>query len=244
MIHRAMVLAAGRGTRLAPLTDRLPKPLMPVAGRPMIVHILELLRCGGIDDVVINLHHLGHLIEREIRDGAGLGLRVRYSWEPEILDTGGGIKRAQPLLGDEPFIVANGDSLLELSLHDLVEAHRAGRGIATMVVRPTPDAARWGLVELDSGDRVRRVAGLPAGLAKVAPLRPFMFPGLHVFEPRVFDYMRPGAAFSITRETYPAMLTAGETICGFVTRGRWLTIDTPEELHAADRTMTLAPFRF
>jgi NDP-sugar pyrophosphorylase family protein len=243
MIHRAMVLAAGRGTRLAPLTDRLPKPLMAVAGRPMIAHILDFLRSGGIDEVVINLHHLGHLIEREIGDGARFGLRVRYSWEPEILDTGGGIKRAQALLGNEPFVVANGDSLLELRLREVIDAHRSARATVTMVVRPAPDAARWGLIELDDEDRVRRVVGLPDGPPN-GSLRPFMFPGLHVFEPRVFDYMRPDVAFSVIRETYPAMLTAGEPILGFVTAARWLTIDTPAELEAADRTMTREPFRF
>jgi len=78
VIRRAMVLAAGRGTRLAPLTDTLPKPLMPVAGRPLLAHILDFLRAGGIDDVVINLHHLGHLIERAIGDGRAFGMRVRY----------------------------------------------------------------------------------------------------------------------------------------------------------------------
>ena len=141
MILRAMVLAAGRGTRLAPLTDRLPKPLMPVAGAPLLCHILDFLRAGGIEEVVINLHHLGQLIEQEIGDGTRFGVRVRYSWEPRILDTGGGIKQAEPLLEGEPFVVANGDSLLELSLREVVERHRARGGIATMVVRPAPDAA-------------------------------------------------------------------------------------------------------
>jgi NDP-sugar pyrophosphorylase family protein len=215
---------------------------MPVAGRPMLAHILDFLCGGGIDEVVINLHHLGHLIEREIGDGGRFGLRIRYSWEPEILDTGGGIKRAQPLLGNEPFVVANGDSLLELRLGEVLDAHAMGGSIATMAVRPAPDAARWGVVELDADDHVRRIAGLPDDPVDV-PLRPFMFPGLHVFEPRVFDYMRPDAAFSITRETYPAMLRAGEPIRGYVTEARWLTIDTPAELAAADETLARSPFR-
>jgi mannose-1-phosphate guanylyltransferase len=243
MIRRAMVLAAGRGTRLGPLTERLPKPLMPVAGRPMLAYILDCLRAGGIEDVVINLHHLGRLVEREIGDGSRFGLRVRYSWEPEILDTGGGIKRAEPLLGAEPFLVVNGDSLLELPLRDLFAFHRRRAGTVTMVVRPAPDAERWGLIELDAGDRVRRVAGLPPGPVP-GPLRPFMFPGLHVFEPRVFQYMRADAAFGVVRETYPRLLSAGEPVYGFITTARWLTIDTPEALAAANDTLAHAPFRF
>ncbi len=243
MIHRAMVLAAGRGTRLAPLTDQRPKPLMPVAGRPLLGHLLGFLRAGGIDEVVINLHHLGHLIEQEIGDGRRFGLRVRYSWEPEILDTGGGIKRAEALLAGEPFVVANGDSLLELPLRELLDVHQARGSIVTMVVRPAPDAARWGLIELDAEDRVRRVVGLPPGPVS-GPLRGFMFPGLHVFEPRVFTFMAPGRPFSVIRETYPLLLQAGEPVAGYVTTARWITIDTPDELAAAGEALARQPFRF
>ena len=131
MIRRAMVLAAGRGTRLAPLTDRLPKPLAPVADRPLLFHVLELLRTGGIEDVVVNLHHLGHLIEEAVGDGSRFGLRVQYSREDPIRDTGGGIKQAEALLGREPFVVANGDSLLEVNLRELTDFHRARGGVVT-----------------------------------------------------------------------------------------------------------------
>lgn len=243
MIRRAMVLAAGRGTRLAPLTNTLPKPLMSVGGRPLLEHILDFLRAGGIEDVVINLHHLGERIEETIGDGRRFGLRVRYSWEREILDTGGGIKQAEALLGDEPFVVCNGDSLLELALGDVIARHRERGHIATLAVRPTPDAAGYGLVELDAGDRVRRIAGLPA-VALVEPLRGFMFPGLHVMEPEIFRWMEAGAVFGVAKVTYPRLLEAGRTIGGYVTDARWINIDTPDALAAADRTFRNAPFRY
>lgn len=244
MIHRAMVLAAGRGTRLAPLTDTLPKPLMPVGGRPLLEHLLIFLRAGGIDDVVINLHHLGDRIEATIGDGSRFGLQVRYSREHEIRDTGGGIKHAAPLLGREPFVVVNGDSLLELDLRTVTAFHEARGGVATLAVRPDPEAARYGLVELDGDDRVRRIAGLPAATSVATPLRAFMFPGLHVLEPEVLDWMDDGAAFSITRVTYPRLLAAGRPIYGYPTDARWITIDTPEALAAADALVTRQPFRF
>jgi NDP-sugar pyrophosphorylase family protein len=243
MIRRAMVLAAGRGTRLAPLTDTLPKPLMPVGGRPLLEHLLAFLRAGGIDDVVINLHHLGDRIEETIGDGGRFGLRIRYSREEQIRDTGGGIKHAAPLLGREPFVVVNGDSLLELDLRTVTAFHEARGGVATLAVRPDPDAARYGLVELDADDRVRRIAGLPADVS-ASGLRPFMFPGLHVLEPEVLDWMEDGAAFSITRVTYPRLLAAGRPIYGYPTDARWVTIDTPDALAAADAVLTRAPFRF
>jgi NDP-sugar pyrophosphorylase family protein len=243
MIRRAMVLAAGKGTRLAPLTHTLPKPLMPVGGRPLLEHIIEFLRAGGIEDVVINLHHLGHCIEETIGDGSRLGVRVRYSWEREILDTGGGIKHAEALLGTEPFVVCNGDSLLELALGDVVAHHRASGAIATIAVRPSPEAARYGLVELDAQDRVRRISGRPEGPID-EPLRGFMFPGLHVMEPEIFQWMEAGRAFGVARETYPRLLAAGRTIGGFVTEARWINIDTPDALAAADRNFRAVPFRY
>lgn len=242
MIRRAMVLAAGRGQRLAPLTDTLPKPLMPVGGAPLLEHILSFLRAGGIEEVVVNLHHLGHLIEAGIGDGRRFGLTVRYSREDPILDTGGGIKHAQALLAGEPFVVANGDSLLELPLRDVLDAHEARRAVVTMVLRPDDDGS-FGRVEIDAADRVRRIVGLPPGPA-VPAARAFMFPGLHVLEPEVFDYMDADTVFSITRDTYPRLLARDRPIFGYVTGARWLTIDTPAALAAADRAFRAAPFRF
>ncbi len=244
MIRRAMVLAAGRGTRLAPLTDTLPKPLMPVAGRPLLAHILDFLRAGGIEDVVINLHHLGHLIERAFGDGRAFGLRIRYSREDaQLLDTGGGIKHAEPLLAGAPFVVVNGDSLLELRLAEVIDFHRARGGIATMAVRSDADAARYGLVEVDADDRVRRISGRPAA-GPSDGLRPFMFPGLHVLEPSIFAWMDQGAAFGIARVTYPRLIEAGEAIYAFATAARWINIDTPAALDRADTTLRNDPFRF
>lgn len=240
MIRRAMVLAAGRGTRLAPITHTTPKPLVPVAGRPLLEHLLEFLCAGGIEDVVINLHHLGHRIEEHVGDGSRWGLRVRYSVEDPILDTGGGIKRAEPLLAGEPFVVVNGDSLLEIRLRDVINFHRAHGGVATLAVRPDPAAAQYGLVELDDDDRVRRIVGQPA----TAPpgSRRLMFPGLHVLEPAIFQWMEPDSAFSVTRVTYPRLLAAGVPVFGWETHARWVTIDTPEALAAADRVLRDAPF--
>jgi len=242
MIRRAMVLAAGRGTRLAPLTNTTPKPLLPVADRPLLEHILDFLRAGGIREVVINLHHLGRRIEEHVGDGHRFGLRVQYSWEDPILDTGGGIKRAEPLLAGEPFVVVNGDSLLELRLADVLAFHRERRALATMAVRQDPDAARYGLIELDAGDRVRRVVGLPPNV--VGEFRGFMFPGLHVFEPEIFRWMEPDAPYSVVRVTYVKLLTAGAPVYGFLTPARWVNIDTPAALAAADLTLRTAPFHF
>jgi mannose-1-phosphate guanylyltransferase len=242
VIRRAMVLAAGFGTRLAPLTHTTPKPLVPVADQPFLDHLLALLHAGGIREVVINLHHLGHLIEQHVGDGSRFGLSVRYSREATILDTGGGIKQAEPLLQGEPFVVANGDSLLELPLAELVDFHRAKGGIATMVLRPDPEAARYGLVEIDGVARIRRITGRPEG-APIPGLRGLMFPGLHVLEPAIFGHMQAGAAFGIARTTYPAIIAEGLPMYGYETTSRWIAIDTPAGVAAADAELRRRPLR-
>lgn len=243
MIRRAMILAAGRGRRLAPLTDHTPKPLVEVAGRPIIEWLIAFLRAGGIEQVVINLHHLGDRIERALGDGRRLGVEIRYSREREIRDTGGGIRHAERLLASEPFVVANGDSLLELSLGKVLDAHATSGAIATMVLRADPDPHAWGAVEIDATNRVHRIASLPAGRTP-ANLRALMFPGLHVFEPEIFDWLEPDGAFSITRVTYPRLLEAGRLVRAFVTDARWITVDTAEALARADRELRERPFRF
>src|SRR3982751_5669006 len=130
-----MILAAGLGTRLRPLTDTIPKPLLPVGGTPLIVWNLLLLRRHGIRDVVVNLHYLGHLIQKELRDGSMWGMRISYSQEPTILGTGGGLKQAERYFEGRPFLVLNGDTLCELDLGALRRFHEQHRPLATMVVR-------------------------------------------------------------------------------------------------------------
>jgi len=132
---KAMVLAAGLGTRLRPLTDRTPKPLLPVAGRPILLWNLLLLKRHGITDIIINLHHLGEQIVQVLGDGSRFGMRVAYSHEPTLLGTGGGIKQAAPFLKDGSFLVLNGDTLSACDLTGLIAAHRAGSALFTLALR-------------------------------------------------------------------------------------------------------------
>jgi NDP-sugar pyrophosphorylase family protein len=233
---RAMILAAGLGTRLRPLTDRVPKPLVSVAGRPVIEYALRLLSAAGLCDIVINVHHLAEQVRARLGDGSAYGVRIVYSVEDEILDTGGGIKKAEPLLADAPFVVVNGDSIMDAPVRELIERHHAARAIATLLLRPDPDAARYGLIGLDAAGRVRSFLGTPPPPPGM-PLTTYMFAGMHVFDPRIFAHMPPARPFSITRETYPRLLAAGETVLGVPFGGPWLTVDTPANLAAADAAL-------
>jgi len=219
---KAMILAAGFGSRLRPLTDRQPKPLVRVGDHPLIAYPLALLRAAGIREAVINLHHRGDMIRAALGDEA-YGVRITYSEEDPILDTGGAIRRAERWLAGERFVVLNSDILIDLDLRPLLAWHAERAALATMVLRPDRQAARYGVIEIDAAQRIRRFLGQPPRVD--TPLTPFMFSGVHVFEPRVFDYLGSGR-FSITRETYPRMLAADETLCGYVFDGYWRVLDT------------------
>jgi len=234
---KAMILAAGFGTRLRPLTERVPKPLVPVAGHPMIAYPIAMLRAAGITDIIVNLHHLGEQIRQTLGNGSRYGVSLSYSEEDPILETGGAIKQAEWFLRGDTFVVANADAVMDLRVADVVAWHRQRDAVATMVLRSDPDAERYGTIEIDAERRIRRFLGRPAAVEM--SLSSFMFAGVHVFEPDVFEYMQPGC-FSITRSTYPIMLMAGAALFGYVFDGYWRVLDTHTGLAEGRRELERA----
>ncbi len=222
---KAMILAAGLGTRLRPLTDVTPKPLLPVAGTPMIVWNLLLLKRHGIRDVVINLHHLGDIIRQALGDGSALGMRLIYSYEPVILGTGGGIKQAEPHFQGEPVLVLNGDTLFELDLGAVMAFHRERAAAATLVLRQDPDAARWGLVEVTDRAEIVRITGRGRSAPTVTAAR--IFAGIHILHPRLLRYLPADTECSII-DAYVKGIQDGERILGFDFDGFWSDVGTPE----------------
>jgi len=234
---RAMILAAGMGTRLRPLTETIPKPLIEVAGRPMIAFALDLVRAAGIREVVINLHHLGDQIRARLGDGSAYGVRISYTVEDPILETGGGIANARPLLDGDAFAVLNADTFIDIDLGDVIATHTRRRALATMVLRADPNAVRYGAIEIDADDRIRRFLGhADPGLTTpdAAGLRAFMYPGVMVFDPRIFAYL-PAGVYSITRDVFPRLLDAREPLFGYVHTGYWRVLDNPADLAAGRR---------
>ncbi|HSD10986.1 MAG TPA: NDP-sugar synthase [Candidatus Binatia bacterium] len=238
--RKAMVLAAGLGTRLAPLTDRVPKALLEIGGRPMIEYPLRMLAAAGVEEVVINLHHLGERIRAALGSGARYGLRIRYSPEDPILDTGGAIAHARPLLGDEPFAIANCDALLDPDLEALWRLHEQRGALATLVVRADPQAERYGALDLDPTGIVRRFLGKPATVD--APLERRMFCGVHVLSPAVFAHLPAVRVFSITRDLYGPLVVSGARLCGYDYRGYWRDLGTPDDLSAARNDLAARVF--
>ena len=218
-----MILAAGFGRRLRPLTDRVPKPLIAVGEHPLIAYPLALLRAAGIREVIINLHHFGGQIRDALGTGAAHGVSITYIEEAPILETGGGIKNAERFLRDDRFVVLNSDTICDLDLHEVIAWHTACGGLATMVLRPDREAAHYGIIEVDASNRIRRFLGRPAVVD--GPLTPLMFAGVHVFEPQVFDCMDEGR-FGINSVTYPRLLAADHPLYGYPFSGYWRVLDT------------------
>lgn len=238
---RAMILAAGFGTRLRPLTNTVPKALVPVAGRLLIEYGLLFLKAYGIEEVIINLHHLGEKIRATLGDGSGYGLRITYSPEDPLLESGGGIKNAQPFLDGETFVVLNCDTIIDLDLTALLTAHRKTKAAATLVLRPDSQAVRYGILETDTNNRIRRFLGQPTVVNE--PLSQYMFTGCQMLEPRVFAFMPEVKPFSTTRATYPTMLDAGEPLYGFIHAGTWMTVDDAEGMARATQAIVSGQVR-
>jgi len=221
---RAMILAAGLGTRLRPLTDRTPKPALPVVDVPNIVRTIAHLRGAGITELVVNLHHRPEVLRALLGDGTALGVSIAYSEErPEILGTGGGIRRARELLGDRTFCVVNGDALFAPKLATAIAAHGSSGAIATMIVRRDPDAERLGAVGIDGDARVRRLVDVGAERRDLAL---HMFTGVHVLEPEIFSLLPESGC--IVRGTYMPLVRAGGPLGAYVDDGAFCDLGTPQ----------------
>jgi NDP-sugar pyrophosphorylase family protein len=154
MIAHALVLTAGLGTRLRPLTDVRAKPAVPVAGVPIVARIIEWLARQHVTELVLNLHHLPETLAGRVGDGTDLGVQVRYSWEqPEVLGSAGGPRRALPMLGSDTFFLVNGDTMTDLALEPLADAHRKSGALVTMALVPNQEPDRYGGIRLTSDGR-------------------------------------------------------------------------------------------
>jgi MurNAc alpha-1-phosphate uridylyltransferase len=223
-----MILAAGRGERMRPLTDHTPKPLLPIAGRPLIVHHLEALRAAGITEVVINTGHLGEQLPAVLGDGQRWGMRIAWSSEPpEALETGGGIFQALPLLGTEPFIVVNGDVWTDYPFIQWTQPLLTPVGLAHLVlVDNPPHHADGDFALLENGQVTEN--GAPR----------WTFSGISMLRPELFANCEPGR-FPLGPLLRRAMVVG--KVSGEHYRGGWRDIGTPQRLAELDATLSASP---
>ena len=230
---KAMILAAGRGERMRPLTDTCPKPLLAAGGKPLIAWHIERLRQAGITELVINHAHLGHMIEAALGDGSQFGVHIRYSAEANALETAGGIRQALPLLGEAPFIVINGDVFCDV---DLVQLRHTASQLGTQ-----GDLAHLLMVANPEHHPEGDFALIDGRLGAQGPTR-LTFSGIGAYHPQLFAELRAGEPAKLAPLLRSAMHDG--RVSGELHSGRWVDVGTPArlaELDAALRESNLAP---
>ncbi len=222
---RAMILAAGYGTRLWPLTVDRTKPAIPFLGKPLVGYVAEYLGQYGCREVVVNLHHQPDSVRAALGDGTRFGVRLEYVEEKTILGTSGALDNARHLLEDDTFFVVNGKIVTDIDLAKALETHRESNALATLVLLPNARRERFSVVETSDDGSVLRFGGMPdpSGDEKNVPL---MFTGIQILEPRVFDYIPRGVFSHSTTDVYPQAIARGERVVAHVAEGRWYELST------------------
>ena len=219
---KGMILAAGLGLRMRPLTLVRAKPVLPVLNRPLLHWTLEHLARHGVDDVIVNLHHLPESVTEALEDRSSAGLRIRYAHERPILGTSGGPRAVRDVLGSEPFLLVNGDMLFDFDLSDLEARHHASGARATLALLPNPAPRTYGSVVTDRTGRVLSLAGLPRRARGTRSL----FTGVHVLDPALLDRLPEGPSDSV-RDLYAPMVAEGERVDGVRVHGAWHDFGRP-----------------
>lgn len=223
-----MILAAGFGTRLFPLTIDRTKPAIPFLGKPLVGYVAEYIAAFGIRDVVVNLHHQPESVINALGDGRAFGVNIEYTREePEILGTAGALDRARSLLGNETFLVINGKIISDIDIAEAISVHKSSGALATMVLKPNRKRESFTVVET-AGGRVTGFGAFPDldDSARDADSAPMMFTGIHILEPEVFDYIPRNAYSDIVPVFYRPAIKKGEMIAAHISNGSWYELST------------------
>ena len=215
---KAMILAAGVGSRLDPLTRAIPKPMVPVVNRPVIEHIVLDLKKHGFDEIMVNLHYLGDVIQQGLGDGARLGVHISYAQEDKLWGDAGSVKRSQAFFGDETFLVVGGDDISDIDLSGLMDLHREKRAASTIATTVVEDPSQFGIVVTDEDGRITRFLEKPKGgdvFSNTANT------GVYVLEPDVFDLIPPDTFWGFGNNVFPSLLASGRPLYGFATTSYW-----------------------
>ena len=231
---KAMVLAAGLGTRLRPLTEDKPKCLVPLAGRPLIGWTLEWLRRAGVTECVINLHYLPEKVQQFVGDGSGYGLRVTYSYEPELLGTAGAVNKVASFF-DTPFYVIYSDNFSQWDIRKLKFEYERNNSIGTVAVHWREDVTQSGMVEFDQNNRILRLVEKPKPEGVTSH---YVNAGFYYLNPRVFNYIPEGKPCDFAFNVFPEMLRAREEMYAVKMEDPIIGIDTIESYNRANDLAT------
>ena len=222
---RAVVMAGGEGTRLRPMTATLPKPLLPVVNRPIMEHVLRLLRRHGIDETVVTVQFLAALVRNYFGDGDELGMALQYASEDVPLGTAGSVKNAESELIDDTFVVISGDALTDVDLTALVQAHKDRGALVTVALKRVVDPVEFGIVITDEEGRIDRFLEKPTWGQVFSDT---VNTGIYVMEPEVFKHVEAGVAVDWSADVFPKLLADGAPLLGYITDAYWEDVGTHE----------------
>jgi NDP-sugar pyrophosphorylase family protein len=220
-----MILSAGYGTRLWPLTEDRTKPAIPILGKPLVGYVAEYLARYGCDEIAVNLHHRPQSVRQALGDGSRFGVKLNYVEEPEILGTSGAIDNARALLDGDTFVVVNGKIITDIDLNAALETHHASNAIATLVLLPNAAREKFSVVNT-AGGFLQGFGGMPGHAEPAGGAAPLMFTGIQILEPRIFEYIPHGVFSHSTTDVYPQAIASGERVAVHVASGRWLELST------------------
>src|SRR5919206_2572550 len=227
---KAMALAAGKGTRLFPLTGEIPKPMAPVVDTPIIEHIFDLMATHGVEEVNVNVHYLADaLLKAYGEEGRANGMKVRLSREDELRGTAGGVKRLSDRF-DDTFVVVSGDALTDVDIGELVAFHREKGALATIALRRVYDTSEFGVVEIDGEGNILGFQEKPDPEDAISTLANT---GIYVLEPRALDYIPEDTFFDFASDVFPSLLENGEVFVGYREDFYWSDIGTLEAYRQA-----------
>jgi len=227
-LTRAVILCGGKGLHLRPFTYELPKPMIPVKGRPLLEHIIDGLRDQGIRDIVLTIDYLGEKIEQHFGDGAKFGVKITYVRSPKPIGTAGSLRLAKDLLGDQPFLLVFGDVLTKIEYQDLIDFHTDHKKLVTMALTSVEDPTDFSSVRL-RGSKVVAFTEKPKTHAGTSRL---ISAGVFVMDPGVLEKIHIHAPASLEREVFPGLIEDGD-IFGFVFDSPWYEISAPESYERA-----------
>jgi NDP-sugar pyrophosphorylase family protein len=236
---KALILAAGEGTRLRPLTLSQPKPMLPVGGRPILEHLVAHLAANGIRDIAINLHYKPEAITRYFGDGGPFGVRIVYSHEPQLLGSAGAARALDWFL-DEPFVVWYGDVLADVDVGELIRRHKANNATATLALYEAEDKTRCGMVEVDGNGRVLDFIEKPAADVACGELANA---GIYVVDPSVLDGVERDRNVDFGSHVFPQLLASGAPLYGYGLDGYVLDIGSPARYAQAEADLQAGRFR-
>ncbi|OFW77660.1 MAG: hypothetical protein A2201_00650 [Alicyclobacillus sp. RIFOXYA1_FULL_53_8] len=231
---KAVIMAGGKGTRLRPLTQGMPKPMLKLLHRPTLEYIVELLASHGITDIAMTLCYLPETIRNHFGDGNNFGVNIQYLEEQVPLGTAGGVKQMDWFL-DDTFVVMSGDGVMDFDLGEAIAAHRQGRALATILLKRVECPKGYGVVEVDDDGRIAKFVEKPR--TWIEGISYLINTGVYILEPEVFDFIPQAIAYDFGKDLFPSLLQLGVPLCGFEANGYWSDVGTLQQYYQTQLDM-------